>query len=249
MSGVYVHVWFCVCVLQCKTVVKQNRQSTTPSTLQQISTACPACMCAFVCVRVYCKTKQAIDHIINSAAKINYMSGGDIPCPIVFRGPNGVLVCVYVFTYRSRCCVSLCTFVQICHTAISPAYRVLWSQCRVNLCVCAQIRVYMHVSFFIHYPCVDEFACAKTCMYTDIYVFTYEVAFPNPYPIDFRCHNSVCGCGCGCGVIGVCIFRWYTYVVVDPKFPAQSFTAAPTVFLCISWYACVRVCVGGGVYI
>jgi pyruvate dehydrogenase E1 component beta subunit len=32
---------------------------------------------------------QAIDHVINSAAKINYMSGGDIPCPIVFRGPNG----------------------------------------------------------------------------------------------------------------------------------------------------------------
>jgi len=27
--------------------------------------------------------------VINSAAKINYMSAGDIPCPIVFRGPNG----------------------------------------------------------------------------------------------------------------------------------------------------------------
>ena len=32
---------------------------------------------------------QAIDHIINSAAKTNYMSGGQIRCPIVFRGPNG----------------------------------------------------------------------------------------------------------------------------------------------------------------
>lgn len=32
---------------------------------------------------------QAIDHIINSAAKTNYMSGGQIKCPIVFRGPNG----------------------------------------------------------------------------------------------------------------------------------------------------------------
>jgi pyruvate dehydrogenase E1 component beta subunit len=32
---------------------------------------------------------QAIDHIINSAAKILYMSGGQIACPIVFRGPNG----------------------------------------------------------------------------------------------------------------------------------------------------------------
>jgi pyruvate dehydrogenase E1 component beta subunit len=32
---------------------------------------------------------QAIDQIVNSAAKTNYMSGGQIRCPIVFRGPNG----------------------------------------------------------------------------------------------------------------------------------------------------------------
>ncbi|MFA9201203.1 MAG: pyruvate dehydrogenase complex E1 component subunit beta, partial [Cypionkella sp.] len=32
---------------------------------------------------------QAIDHIINSAAKTNYMSGGQMRCPVVFRGPNG----------------------------------------------------------------------------------------------------------------------------------------------------------------
>jgi pyruvate dehydrogenase E1 component beta subunit len=32
---------------------------------------------------------QAIDHIINSAAKTNYMSGGQMRTPIVFRGPNG----------------------------------------------------------------------------------------------------------------------------------------------------------------
>ena len=32
---------------------------------------------------------QAIDHIINSAAKTLYMSGGQMRCPIVFRGPNG----------------------------------------------------------------------------------------------------------------------------------------------------------------
>ncbi|ADM09822.1 dihydrolipoamide acetyltransferase [Parvularcula bermudensis HTCC2503] len=31
---------------------------------------------------------QAIDHIINSAAKTRYMSGGQMACPIVFRGPN-----------------------------------------------------------------------------------------------------------------------------------------------------------------
>lgn len=33
---------------------------------------------------------QAIDQILNSAAKVNYMSGGVVgQCPIVFRGPNG----------------------------------------------------------------------------------------------------------------------------------------------------------------
>ena len=32
---------------------------------------------------------QAIDQIVNSAAKTLYMSGGQINCPIVFRGPNG----------------------------------------------------------------------------------------------------------------------------------------------------------------
>jgi pyruvate dehydrogenase E1 component beta subunit len=33
---------------------------------------------------------QSIDHIINSCAKGHYMSGGDLTCPIVFRGINGV---------------------------------------------------------------------------------------------------------------------------------------------------------------
>ncbi len=32
---------------------------------------------------------QAIDHILNSAAKTNYMSGGQLGCSIVFRGTNG----------------------------------------------------------------------------------------------------------------------------------------------------------------
>jgi len=32
---------------------------------------------------------QAMDQIVNSAAKTHYMSGGQLTCPIVFRGPNG----------------------------------------------------------------------------------------------------------------------------------------------------------------
>jgi len=37
---------------------------------------------------------QAIDHVVNSAAKARYMSNGDLSCPIVFRGPNGVSAAV-----------------------------------------------------------------------------------------------------------------------------------------------------------
>lgn len=33
---------------------------------------------------------QSIDHIVNSCAKAHYMSAGDLTCPIVFRGINGV---------------------------------------------------------------------------------------------------------------------------------------------------------------
>lgn len=33
---------------------------------------------------------QGIDHIVNSCAKAHYMSNGDLTCPIVFRGINGV---------------------------------------------------------------------------------------------------------------------------------------------------------------
>lgn len=44
---------------------------------------------SFVCLKIVFYCLQAIDHIINSAAKSNYMSAGQISVPIVFRGPNG----------------------------------------------------------------------------------------------------------------------------------------------------------------
>ncbi|TRM67714.1 thiamine diphosphate-binding protein [Schizophyllum amplum] len=37
---------------------------------------------------------QAIDQIVNSAGKTYYMSGGNVPCPVVFRGPNGAAASV-----------------------------------------------------------------------------------------------------------------------------------------------------------
>merc|ERR1711965_830836 len=47
---------------------------------------------------------QAIDQIINSAAKTLYMSGGQMGCPIVFRGPNGAAS--RVAAQHSQCYVS-----------------------------------------------------------------------------------------------------------------------------------------------
>lgn len=43
-------------------------------------------MCEFMTFNF---SMQAIDQVINSAAKTCYMSAGAIPVPIVFRGPNG----------------------------------------------------------------------------------------------------------------------------------------------------------------
>ena len=47
---------------------------------------------------------QAMDQIINSAAKTLYMSGGQMGCPIVFRGPNGAAS--RVAAQHSQCCAS-----------------------------------------------------------------------------------------------------------------------------------------------
>src|SRR5262245_19603698 len=47
---------------------------------------------------------QAMDQIINSTAKTRYMSGGQMSCPIVFRGPNGVAV--RVAAQHSQCYAS-----------------------------------------------------------------------------------------------------------------------------------------------
>lgn len=51
---------------------------------------------------------QAIDHVVNSAAKLHYMSNGEIEVPIVFRGPNGPPRSVgaqhrYIFPDHSQC--------------------------------------------------------------------------------------------------------------------------------------------------
>jgi pyruvate dehydrogenase E1 component beta subunit len=47
---------------------------------------------------------QAIDQIVNSASKTRYMSGGQMGCPIVFRGPNGVAA--RVAAQHSQCYAS-----------------------------------------------------------------------------------------------------------------------------------------------
>ena len=47
---------------------------------------------------------QAMDHLINSAAKTLYMSGGLVPVPVVFRGPNGAAA--RVAAQHSQCYAS-----------------------------------------------------------------------------------------------------------------------------------------------
>src|SRR5580658_9936285 len=47
---------------------------------------------------------QAIDQIVNSASKTRYMSGGQMSCPIVFRGPNGIAA--RVAAQHSQCYAS-----------------------------------------------------------------------------------------------------------------------------------------------
>jgi pyruvate dehydrogenase E1 component subunit beta len=47
---------------------------------------------------------QAIDQIVNSASKTHYMSGGQMSCPIVFRGPNGIAA--RVAAQHSQCYAS-----------------------------------------------------------------------------------------------------------------------------------------------
>jgi pyruvate dehydrogenase E1 component beta subunit len=47
---------------------------------------------------------QAIDQIINSAGKTRYMSGAQMSCPIVFRGPNGIAA--RVAAQHSQCYAS-----------------------------------------------------------------------------------------------------------------------------------------------
>jgi pyruvate dehydrogenase E1 component beta subunit len=55
---------------------------------------------AFAGLRPICEfmtfnfSMQAIDHVVNSAAKTHYMSGGQMNVPIVFRGPNGAAAAV-----------------------------------------------------------------------------------------------------------------------------------------------------------
>jgi len=52
---------------------------------------------------------QAIDQIVNSAAKTLYMSGGQVTCPIVFRGPNGAAS--RVAAQHSQCYSAWCAHV------------------------------------------------------------------------------------------------------------------------------------------
>ena len=77
---------------------------------------------------------QAIDQIINSAAKTLYMSGGQMGCPIVFRGPNGAAA--RVGAQHSQCYASWYAHVPglkvIAPWSSEDAYGLLRSAIRDN---------------------------------------------------------------------------------------------------------------------
>jgi len=72
----------------------EKRVFDTPIT--EMGFAGMACGAAYADLKPICEfmtfnfSMQAIDHVVNSAAKQYYMTGGMINCPVVFRGPNGV---------------------------------------------------------------------------------------------------------------------------------------------------------------
>jgi len=75
-----------------------NRVVDTP--ISEMGFAGLAVGAAFSGLRPVCEfmtfnfSMQAFDQMVNSAAKTHYMSGGTIPVPIVFRGPNGAAAAV-----------------------------------------------------------------------------------------------------------------------------------------------------------
>lgn len=97
---------------------------------------------------------QAIDHIINSAAKSNYMSAGQISVPIVFRGPNGAAAGVgaqhshvcFGFAVQAIChrdcilaleyCLYYFTLVVSCVIAVGPKRKRIYKQRPLTLSAC-----------------------------------------------------------------------------------------------------------------
>merc|ERR1711953_1556736 len=81
---------------------------------------------------------QAIDQVINSAAKTFYMSGGKVNVPIVFRGPNG---CAKgVAAQHSQCFAAWyahCPGLKVSVVTLSHCYTVTLSHCHsVTLSLC-----------------------------------------------------------------------------------------------------------------
>ncbi|CEQ39292.1 SPOSA6832_00802, partial [Sporobolomyces salmonicolor] len=72
-----------------------NAHRLSPTAITEAGFCGLAVGAAFAGLRPICEfmtmnfAMQAIDQIVNSAGKTYYMSGGNVPCPVVFRGPNG----------------------------------------------------------------------------------------------------------------------------------------------------------------
>lgn len=76
-----------LCWCRCRCCTRWSPTNVCPLPITScLSSPSLFCSCEFMTFNF---AMQAIDQIVNSAGKTYYMSGGNVPCPVVFRGPNG----------------------------------------------------------------------------------------------------------------------------------------------------------------
>jgi pyruvate dehydrogenase E1 component beta subunit len=91
---------FCLCLIFFFCLLQYGDDRVVDTPITEMGFAGLATGAAFAGLRPICEfmtfnfSMQAIDHVINSAAKTHYMSGGQMNVPIVFRGPNGAAAAV-----------------------------------------------------------------------------------------------------------------------------------------------------------
>jgi hypothetical protein len=135
---------------------------------------------------------QAIDQIVNSAAKTLYMSAGQISCPIVFRGPNGAAAGVgaqhsQCFAAWYRCARARALRQGAAAWAMSASVRggrvhhVLLGALHVRTGVCARCRLLSRVGARTHTRAHTR-ARARAHTHTHTHAHTHTHTQPRAWP-------------------------------------------------------------------